>query len=172
MGDRVLENWYAIHTKPRQELKAEEHLQHQAFETYLPRIKELRRYRNKWRNVVAPMFPRYLFISLELGRDNIYAIRSTRGVSGLVRFGKYPKPVPHGVINFLKYTADQETGIHIPDRPLLEKGDGVTVLDGPFGGLQGIFQAVKGEERVIILLDILGKSNTVTLKRDLVLPTG
>jgi len=163
-----MENWYAVHTKPRQESIAEENLRRQSYKTYLPRIKELRRRRGKWRHVIDPLFPRYLFISLKLGIDNIYSIHSTRGVSALVRFGMDPTPVPKYFVETLKRTADQETGIHIPQRPLFKKGDSVTIIEGPLAGLQGIFQASKGEERVILLLDILGKANTVTLQRDLI----
>jgi transcriptional antiterminator RfaH len=79
-----------------------------------------------------------------------------------------PTPVPKYFVETLKRTADQETGIHIPQRPLFKKGDSVTIIEGPLAGLQGIFQASKGEERVILLLDILGKANTVTLQRDLI----
>lgn len=166
-----MENWYAVHTKPRQEDVAEENLHRQSFKTYLPRIEELRRRSGKWRKTVAPMFPRYIFISLKLGADNIYTIHSTRGVSSLVRFGGDPIRVPSALIDTLKRTENKETGVHSTDTPFLREGDEITILEGPLAGLSGIFQTAKGEERVIILLNILGKANTVTLKRDLIWPT-
>ncbi|MCP4409859.1 MAG: transcription/translation regulatory transformer protein RfaH [Gammaproteobacteria bacterium] len=163
-----MEKWYAILTKPRQESIAEENLRRQSYNTYLPRIKELRKRRGKWRHVIGPLFPRYLFISLNLGIDNIYSIHSTRGVSNLVRFGAKPTPVPKYFVETLRRSADQETGIHVLHRPPIKKGDSVTIIHGPLAGLQGIFQATKGEERVILLLDILGKANSVTLQRSLI----
>ncbi len=166
-----MESWYVVHTKPRQESIAEENLWRQSFETYLPRIKELRRRRGKWYSKIEFLFPRYLFIFLELGTDNLYTIRSTRGVTSLVRFGGEPTPVPRHLVDALKRSADKETGIHIPQRPFFERGDSVTILEGPLSGLHGIFQATKGEDRVIILRDILGKANTVTLQRNVILPT-
>lgn len=161
-------NWYAVHTKPRQEFIAEENLRRQAYETYLPLIKEAKRYKGKWQHIIEPLFPRYLFISLKLGIDNIQAIHSTRGVSTLVRFGIEPTPIPNSFVEALKKTGDRNSGIHVPQRPLLNEGDLVTIVDGPLSGLKGIFQTMQGEERVILLLDILGKHNTVTLKRDLI----
>ena len=82
--------WYAIHTKPRQEDLAAEHLRRQEFEVYLPRIKQPRRYRGRWRDAIEPLFPRYLFIRLELGSENVAPIRSTRGVTKLVSFNGQP----------------------------------------------------------------------------------
>ena len=71
-----MKHWYAIHTKPRQEDLAAEHLRGQEFEIYLPMIKQARRFRQKWRDTIEPLFPRYLFIRLDLGRDNVSPIRS------------------------------------------------------------------------------------------------
>lgn len=166
-----MKNWYAILTKPRQELVAENNLQYQAFDTYLPMIKLSRRRRGKWRQVVEPLFSRYLFIRLNLGSDNLSTIRSTRGVSCLVRFGDEPTSVPTEFIDLLQQTADTATGVHTPHQPLFTKGDEITVLDGPFAGLQGLFEMSTGHERVTILLEILGQAQKVNLKRDLIWPT-
>ena len=79
--------WYAVQAKPRQENTAEENLRRQGFDTYLPKIQLRRRRRDKWTKVVEPLFPRYLFIHLEPGVDNWAPLRSTLGVSTVVRFG-------------------------------------------------------------------------------------
>ena len=166
-----MRNWYAILTKPRQELVAEINLQRQAFDIYLPMIKQFRRRRGKWRQVVEPLFSRYLFIRLNLGSDNLSTIRFTRGVSSLVRFGDAPTAVPTDFITFLQQAADEEAGVHILNQPLFTKGDEVTVLDGPFAGLKGLFEMPTSHERVTILLEILGHAQKVNLHRDLIWPT-
>ncbi len=158
-----MKHWYALNTKPRKEAIAEENLRRQSFETYFPRIQQARRYRGKWSSVVEPLFFRYIFIRLNMGRENIAPIRSTRGVTRLVSFGGNPATVPDALIEALKRSADPQTGIHLPDRALFEPGEEVRVLDGPLSGLRGIFQQAQGEDRAIILLDFLGKSQRVCI---------
>jgi len=101
-----MKHWYAIHTKPRQEEHAAVHLRRQEFEIYLPRIKQARRFRQRWRDMIEPLFPRYLFIRLDLGNDNVAPIRSTRGVSKLVSFNGLPATVPEPLIDALIESAD------------------------------------------------------------------
>jgi transcriptional antiterminator RfaH len=40
-------------------------------------------------------------------------------------------------------------------------GDRGEVLEGPFAGLTGIFQLATGEERAMLLIDILGRQNGI-----------
>ena len=74
-------NWYAVQTKPRQELVAEQNLQRQGFVTYLPRIRLRKRKRNKLVDAVEPLFPRYLFIHVDPDQDSLAPVRSTLGVA-------------------------------------------------------------------------------------------
>ncbi len=46
---------------------------------------------------------------------------------------------------------------------LFQKNDKVEVVDGPFAGLKGIVQAQTGLERVVVLLELLGRNNAVTV---------
>ena len=157
--------WYLVYTKPRQESVAEENLQRQGFDIWLPRLRVSRRRRGRWIEAVEAMFPRYLFIRLRPGDDNFAPIRSTRGVSGLVRVGADPARVPDPVVQALQQAADPETGLLNPGTRQFARGDLVEVLEGPFEGLRGVFQLQSGDERVLILLDVLGKANRVKLSR-------
>ena len=160
-----MRHWYAVYTKPRQEAVAEENLSRQGFHVWFPRALRSRRQRGRWRDLVEALFPRYLFIELDLERDNTAPIRSTLGVSCLVRRGDWPAVVPDVVIDGLQAAADAETGLHRLTPLPLAKGDRVAVLEGPFQGLEGIFRAASGTERVTILLDILGGASPVSLSR-------
>lgn len=162
-------SWYAIHTKPRSEEIAEENLVRQGFETYLPRCVVSRRNRGKWVDRIEPLFPRYLFIRLDLERDNVAPIRSTRGVVGLVRFSNTPAPVPEGLVEKLKASANPETGLHALNAGGLEKGDKVRISEGPLSELDAVFLAWKGSDRALVLLSLLGKQNLVTVKKDKVI---
>lgn len=85
-GESCKKQWYVVYAKSRQEAVAEENLGRQGYEVYLPLIAQPRRQRGQWRQVLEPLFPRYLFVHLRLGCDNIGPIRYTTGVSSLVRF--------------------------------------------------------------------------------------
>lgn len=157
--------WYTVHTKPRQEHIAEQHLQRQGFPVYLPRIQATRRKNNRWHDVVEPLFPRYMFIQADTETENLAPVRSTRGVSEMVRFGNQLLPVPKDLIAGMKGMEDQESGLFIPQSPLFNKGDRVTILEGPFAEMVGIYHCDQGEQRAIILLECLGRMNTLTVSR-------
>jgi len=159
--------WYLVHTKPRKEMVAEQNLQRQGYEVYLPLIQQPRRRRGRWIEVIEPLFSRYLFMRLRLGYENIRPIRYTIGVRDLVRFTEEPAIVPDQIVESLRRTADRNTGLHYPKGPVFEPGDKVTIDSGPFAGLQAIFLAETGQERAVILLEMLGRENRVTIKRDL-----
>lgn len=163
-------NWYVVHTKPKKEREAEVHLQQQEFETRLPLLRRSVRRRGGWQETVEPMFPRYLFIHLSLGAHNIAPIRSTRGVTDLVRFGGGPTPLPDGLVEAFDAIADTDTGIHHEEPLVFQPGDLLSILEGPFAGQTARFEAETGEGRVMLLLELLGRPNRVSLKRDVVRP--
>ena len=161
-----MKHWYAIHTKSRQETLAAENLRRQAFEVFLPNIKQGHRYRGQWREKIEPLFPRYLFIRLNLGEENIAPIRSTHGVTKLVSFSGQPATVPDPIIDALTKASDPDTGLLHPEKDLFEAGAAVTIMDGPLHGLEAIFKVHDGEQRSIILLELLGMIQHISIDRD------
>lgn len=161
--------WYAIHTKARQEQVARENLQRQGFLTHLPLIKAARHRRGRWHGTVEPLFPGYLFVQIDLDTQNSAPIRSTRGVIGMVRFGNGPQPMPHGIMQAL-LNARLSEGDPIDPDTLFEEGDRVTLVEGPMKGLTAIVQAKTGQDRVLILLDLLGRENRVAVSRHQIVP--
>jgi len=146
--------WYLIHTKPRQEALALTNLSRQGFECYMPMLRLQKIRQRKTALVAEPMFPRYLFIRLDTsGSGQSWSpIRSTLGVNQLVRFGGQPAKVDGQLIDLIR---SREQGTHA--QPLFTAGDNVTVADGPFAGLEAIYQNTDAESRSMILLNILSK---------------
>lgn len=164
-----MEAWYVIHTKARQERVASEHLGRQDYEVHMPLIRLPKRRRGRWREVVEPLFPGYLFVHLDLKRRNTSSIRSTRGVIGLVRFGNEPQPVPSLLVERLMAAQTDREGA-ISQEHLFEPGDRVEIVAGPLAGLQAVFLASSGEERAHLLLELLGRSNRVLVSRHQLVP--
>ncbi len=146
-----------MYSKPRQETVARTQLERQGYRTYLPMIRTPRRRLGKRVIQVEPMFPRYLFILLDTVSDNWSPIRSTIGVSNIVRFGIEPARVPDELIDAIQ-ERDDPAGVQ--ELPLHEfrPGQAVRIEEGPLAGYEGIFLAASGRERVLVLLDIVGKS--------------
>ena len=161
-----MKQWYTVYTKPRQEQVAKENLERQRFRTYLPLVRARKRSRGRWVCAIEPFFPCYLFVHVDLEVDNTATIRSTRGVISLVRFGTVLAPVQESLIEMLQDTADPETGMYDLGQPVFKRSDRVTVMDGPFMNLTGIFQGADTKQRVAVLLEILGGQRTVAFAHD------
>lgn len=156
--------WYLIYTKPKAEKIALDNLQRQGFQVYLPFVKIQKRRQRKYVEVVEPMFPRYLFIQLNCTTDNWSPIRSTLGVSSIVRFGTYPLLVPEELIFRFKKNEDEHGFQHVAVQKF-NTGDRVEIIDGAMAGYEGIFEGENSRDRVTILLNIAGQHTRVSMTR-------
>jgi transcriptional antiterminator RfaH len=161
--------WYAVMCKPRREELAEANLLNQGYQVFLPRLAIQRRRDGKWVDTVEPLFPRYLFLATANERQSLAPVRSTLGVSNLVRFGGQPATIPEAVVESLRQRQDPGTGA-CAQRSQFKRGAAVQLQAGPFSGLEGVFDIEAGENRVFVLLDFLGKINKVKVDRDWLVP--
>lgn len=147
--------WYLLQSKPNQAARALEHLQRQAYPCFLPLRQVERVVRGRRQQTEEPLFPNYLFIQLDDVHDNWMPIRSTRGVSRLVGFGGQPLPVPDAVIEQLRQRM-------MPPDNLLQPGDRVRINNGSFAEIEAIFLAHDKDERVLLLINLLQRENTLS----------
>jgi transcriptional antiterminator RfaH len=152
---RVGKCWYLVYSKPRQEKGAVENLLRQKYEVYFPQIRTWRTRHGRRKQVIEPLFPRYLFIHLDSQTDNWAPIRSTLGVTSLVRFGAEPAHVPDELVEYLKSRQNAE-GLHEWAQPTVAVGGRARVVSGPLAGYEGILIAKSSRERVVILMDLVG----------------
>ena len=155
-------HWYVIYTKPRQEQRAQLNLEQQGYECYLPLIRVEKLHQRKLSLVEEPLFARYLFIRLDMSQSgkSWSPIRSTKGVSRLVAFGNEPRKVDDALILMLK--AQHDVLSKQPQR-LFEHGEHLRVTEGPFAGIEAVYQMSGGENRAMVLIEILSKPVKVTL---------
>ena len=148
--------WYVIHTKPRQEQRALTNLEQQGYQCYLPILSLEKLSRARLSVVEEPLFPRYLFINLDASRygQNWAPIRSTWGVSSLVTFGGKPAKVDAALIDLLR---KQQQGLSQDPQRLFSNGEHLLITDGPFTGIEAIYQMPSGENRAMVLIEVLGK---------------
>jgi transcriptional antiterminator RfaH len=154
--------WYVVQTQPCAERRAMAHLERQGFTTYLPRYRKRRRHARRVETVEAPLFPRYLFVSIDLASQRWRSIHSTVGVSHLVCNGSDPAPLPDAVIDQLR-AREEEGFVQLPLRPSFKPGEAVRILDGAFTSCLGLYEGMKDGERIAVLLDLLGRKVRIYL---------
>lgn len=155
--------WYLVHSLPRAETKAMVHLGRQGFAAYLPHYLVERSHARRRDWVERPLFPSYLFIVLDLRRDRWRAVNSTVGVRRLVCAGDQPLAVPTGVIEEIRGREDDRGYVSLAAGCTYHQGDRVRFTEGPFLDLAGIFESRNDEERVVVLLALLGRPTRVTV---------
>jgi transcriptional antiterminator RfaH len=153
--------WYAVHTKVRQEFRALEQLENQGYTCFLPTAWIEIICRGKLEMRSEPLFSRYLFIQLNTSTSNWTAVRSTRGVSGLVAFGGRYATLPDEWIDALRSVP--------PDvrRRLFEAGECVSIASGPLAGLEGIYQAPDGDARAVVLVELMSRPQKLMIAIDM-----
>lgn len=159
-GDR----WYVVYSQPHREFYTQTQLAAQGFRTFLPRYRKTVRHARKLTTVSAPFFNRYLFVSLDLSRDQWRSVRGTFGVTSLISDGMFPIPVPQGIVESLIGIADAD-GFVTPGEGL-HPGDRVRILAGPFAEQIGELVRLDGARRVRVLLQLLGGAVAVSMERD------
>jgi transcription elongation factor/antiterminator RfaH len=159
----LTKRWYVVQAQPGREQLALVHLARQSFESFCPtRLKTLRR-GHKHVKVKAPFFPGYLFVSLDLDSERWRSINGTIGVMRLVAFGSggRPTPLPRGFVERLHQLNEG----NCPIAGELRAGDRVRVIGGPLDDVCGVLEGASDQQRVTILLSLLGKQTRVSLRR-------
>jgi transcriptional antiterminator RfaH len=147
--------WYVVYTQAGKEAFAAQNLLNQGFEPYLPRYRKRRRHARRVDTVLAPLFPRYLFLRMDPAQQRWRSINGTFGVCYLLADGAEPMTLPDGMIDAIR-TREEDGEVHIA-APDFEKGQRLHVTDGPFAELDGIFDCVDDQDRVVLLLDFMGR---------------
>ena len=162
-----MKRWYAVYCKPQQDARAEEHLRNQSFDVFRPRVRIRRRFGGRFRPVIESMFPRYLFIRLDNTVEDWAPIRSTRGVAGLVRWGGYTPYVPDTVIDAIQIQSGNADTIDLAAEDY-QPNERLRINSGPLSGYEGIFDSRSGEDRVIVLLDIMQQTQRLELPEQII----
>ena len=152
-----MKHWYLVKTKSKQEDIAILNLENQNFHVYCPFV--------LIRNKNEVLFPGYIFIQLDKDTQNWSPIRSTKGVLYFVRFGLSYAKIPDNIIEFIK-TNQLNTAEKLKNINKFKSGDKVQISDGVFKNCIAIFKSYKSDERVILLMNLLGQQQKLTIKQE------
>ncbi|MDB9765938.1 transcriptional activator RfaH [Planktomarina temperata] len=159
-----MNQWYLIQFKPNSHRLAERNLQRQEFETFLPMQKITRRKASRFVSDLKPLFPGYMFVSVDSELAPWRSINSTIGVSKLVSFEGKPKPLPLQLISGFMLRCDA-SGTLLPPKTLNE-GDSVEMLTGPFANFIATVDAIGPEQRIWVLMDFMGQKTRMQVSAD------
>ena len=162
------ERWYVVHTQPRAETRAVFHLERQGYRVFCPRYRKVVRHSRKRTSTLAPLFPSYLFLRLDVSRDQWRSVNGTRGVVRLIMQSEVPQPVPRGIVEALQARMSADGAMDWT--PTFKIGQAVRIADGPFADFVGTLERLDAAGRVRVLLDLLGRSVLVALRCEALLP--
>lgn len=147
-------SWYALQSKPRKEFSLFDQVLARRIECYFPRVRVVPV--NPRSAKVRAYFPGYMFVHVDLQATGLSALQWLPFARGLVAFEGEPAPVPDGLVPALREKLAQIEANGGLQMDGLKPGEAIRVLDGPFRGYEGVFDARMDEEgRVRILLNLL-----------------
>src|SRR5215468_8378498 len=121
--------WHLIHTRPKQEARAEYNLMTLNIETYTPmyKAKRVNQYTGKIDYRAKPLFPRYLFARFSIN-DLYHKVCFTRGVRSLVCYDNYPPEIDEEVIAMIQSREGKDGFVRIDEE--FSAGDEVIITNG------------------------------------------
>ncbi len=168
----MLDNsWIVLHTKPNQEKLAIENVTRQAFDAYCPMITTTRRHARRRETVKRPLFPGYVFVKWNTQHQQWRPLLSTRGVQSVIRFGNSP-----GILSkkFVQELAASEQSGKLDEMvaPDFAPGDQVIIQEGPFRDIIARVLSLPENDRVWLLMDMMGREVRILQKSEALEPVG
>lgn len=155
--------WFVVHCYPNKELFAANNLNNQGIITYIPLYKKLKRHARKVDTILAPLFPRYFFVQLNLN-NNWCSINNTYGVNYLLtnRQG-LPASISDHIIKELQNHEDLEGAVSLSALKLFEHGDKVRIKEGAFMDQVAIYEEMTDTYRVKLLINLIQRSVEISI---------
>ncbi len=154
--------WYAVYVRSRHEFSVQAQLQHFNIENYLPAVERLSRWKDRKKLVTFPLFPGYLFVRIENRKE---AFLSVLKIPGVVKFLSLrpgpPDPVPDAQIEGLKNLV--ACGRDIEPYHYLKQGQRVRIKWGPLAGVEGVLVEKRGQQMLVLAIDILQQGASVRI---------
>ena len=147
--------WFILQFKSNSHHLAAKNLNQQGFETFLPLHDTTSRKTSRFINTSKPLFPGYMFIKFDRAKSEWHKINSTYGVSRLITFNSILKSIPTIFVDHLMKRYDL-SGKLLPIQKL-KKGDQVKVLKGPFADFIATVEKYETDQRIWILMDLMGR---------------
>jgi transcription antitermination factor NusG len=155
--------WLVVWTESRAEKKVAERIAALGIEPWVPTVTERRRWSDRWREVVLPLFPGYLFA--HCGPDHLHRVLRTPGVLTVVKAGTKPAQLPDTFVaslrQALEFSRVPANAVVEPDAYAVD--DEVIVQEGPLAGLRGVVRQLRGGRQLVIWVQEVGRGVAFTI---------
>lgn len=160
-----MNKWFLAQTQPGKETLAESHLQRQKFQVFLPLYRKTITHARRTQEVLRPLFPGYIFVSLDLEKDQWRSINGTRGVSHLLTQDDHkPLFVPNEVVETLQKEQEEEGSIALGSLAnAFKSGDTIRITEGAFVEHMGTIESLSDKDRVQLLLHFMNRPLTLSV---------
>ena len=160
--------WIAVATHANAERHAVQNLNRQGYECYCPHRRVLRRHARRSEMVDRPFFPGYLFVRLDLDRDQWRPILYSRGVRAIVRFGDELGIVPDEVVEGLIAREDDGGLKPPPASERLRVGQQVSLHGTLFDEFVCTVESIEARDRVSVLLEVMQQTVKLSVPSEVV----
>ena len=166
--------WYVVNTYSGHENKVKEKLeartesmgmQDYIFRVIVPETTEVEVKDGVKKEKVKKMFPGYVLVEMIMTDEAWYIVRNTPGVTGFIgSSGKGAKPTPLKPQEIDRILANMGMTRMDVDKELTV-GTKVSIVDGPFKGMEGVINSLDLENsRLTVLIDLFGQETPVEVE--------
>ena len=142
--------WYVVYVRSRHEKKVHQLLLEKGVESSLPLIKTTRKWSDRKKIVKIPLFRGYVFVRIEIGRDNLNILQ-TDGVVKFIGIRNKPSRIPEEQIHWIQMIVEKsDTAQNEKEIPLGRK---VRVSAGPFKGIEGVVLRSGNRSRLVVAIE-------------------
>ena len=166
------DSWFVIWTESRAEKKVEARIAALGLSAWLPTIRERRRWSDRWREVVCPLFPGYLFA--RASSVEWHKVLRTPGVLTVVREGERPALLADSFVARLRDAIERTGAAPEPVAEVVNylPGDEVIVQDGALKGVRGVVRERRSGRQLVIWVSEIGRGVAFTIGSALVKAAG
>lgn len=164
------DSWFVIWTESRAEKKVEARIAALGLSPWLPTVKERHRWSDRWRDVVCPLFPGYLFARTR--SVEWHKVLRTPGVLTVVKREGRPALLADGFVAALRDAIERNGASPEPVAEGVDylPGDEVIVQEGVLEGVRGVVRERRSGRQLVIWVAEIGRGVAFTIGPTLVGP--
>ncbi|QOY85425.1 UpxY family transcription antiterminator [Paludibaculum fermentans] len=133
---------------------------------YLPVFATVRKWSDRFKKLVVPLFPGYIFCRFDA--SSRVQVLKTPGVISIVSTGQTPTPVPDAQVEAVQKML--ASGSPVEPCAYLKEGERVRIEEGPMAGVEGILLEVRDACRLVVAIELFQRSVSVQIHRESVVP--
>lgn len=158
---RAQTSWYAVHVRSRHEKRVASELERKGIKAFLPLYREVRQWSDRRMSIETPLFSCYTFVNIDPSNSTRVEVLRTAGVLTFVGGNHKSVSIPDGEIENLQTLLQNR--ISIAHHPFLALGQKVRVRGGALEGIEGILTRVNGSNRLVLSVETIQRSLSITV---------